>query len=110
MCESSADGLRRINALRARIGLAVIEKPWHNCYIDDAAVRKLRIPALTLEAVEDFSSTYYFLSRIVNASIARQKGQEPQYEDPINLLALELPPLVEGLGQTKVWLWRKTAR
>jgi len=106
MCENSMRGIQSINELRAHIGLSEIPIPWHNCYIDDDVMEKLSLPGLTLEDVEDFSGTYYFLSRIINAHIATLKGEEPKYDDPINALALKLPALVEGLGQTKLWVWR----
>lgn len=106
MCENSRKGLRRINELRASIGLSEIQMPWHNCYIDDDAMQRLSLPSVVLECVVDFSSTYYFLSRVVNAALAAQRGEEPKYDDPINALALQLPALMEGLGQTKLWIWR----
>ncbi|MDO8468827.1 MAG: class I SAM-dependent methyltransferase [Candidatus Peribacter sp.] len=106
MCENSAEGLRRINEFRAQLGLKIIETPWHNCYIDDESMQQLSSPGLTLERVLDFSSTYYFLSRIVNAHLASLKGEEPKYDDPINALALKLPAMMDGLGQTKIWIWR----
>ncbi|OIO54319.1 hypothetical protein AUJ46_03185 [Candidatus Peregrinibacteria bacterium CG1_02_54_53] len=106
MCENSTQGLKRINDLRIQLGLKEIQPPWHNCYIDDEAMRKLVLPGITLECVEDFSGTYYFLSRIVNAYLAARRGEEPKYDDPINTLALRLPSLIEGFGQTKLWVWR----
>jgi len=107
MCENSKEGLRRINALRTSLELPEIKMPWHNCYIDDEAMQRFSSPALTLERVMDFSSTYYLLSRIINAALAAQRGEEPKYDDPVNALAMKLPALVDGLGQTKLWIWRK---
>lgn len=106
MCESSQDGLDRINSLRKQLGLATITSPWHNRYLRDAEVENLSVPGVKLETVVDFSSTYYFLSRLVNACLAAQEGREPDYESPINQLALKLPGFGD-MGQTKIWLWRK---
>jgi ubiquinone/menaquinone biosynthesis C-methylase UbiE len=105
MCENSKQGLKKINKLRTLMGLQAIQSPWHNCYIDDDAMEKLSLHNCKLERVEDFSSTYYFLSRVVNAHLAALRGEEPKYDDPVNALALKLPPLIEGLGQTKLWIW-----
>ena len=109
MCENSREGLGRLNRMRAAVDLPEITPPWHNHYLDDDdmvvftdAVRSLAV----LEGTHDYSSTYYFLSRVVNAALAQQKGREPEYDSPINRLALELPPMGD-VGQGRIWLWRR---
>jgi ubiquinone/menaquinone biosynthesis C-methylase UbiE len=109
MCESSQDGLNKINSLRGQLGLSEITPPWHNRYLHDDEIEKLAVPGVKLEGNNDFSSTYYFLSRLVNAWLAAQEGKEPEYESPINQLALKLPP-IGNMGQTRIWLWRKVKR
>lgn len=106
MCENSQDGLEKINELRARVELPRIDAPWHNRYFRDAELATLSIPGVTLESVEYYSSTYYLLSRVINASLAARAGIEPDYDSPINKLALQLPPIGD-LGQGRIWLWRK---
>jgi ubiquinone/menaquinone biosynthesis C-methylase UbiE len=106
MCENSQDGLDRINELRARVDLTKIDPPWHNRYLRDSEIAQLRIPDVTLEAIDYYSSTYYFLSRVVNAALAKQNDQEPDYDSQVNQLALRLPSIGE-LGQGRIWLWRK---
>jgi ubiquinone/menaquinone biosynthesis C-methylase UbiE len=107
MCEHSQDGLERLNQLRFRAGLAAITPPWHNRYLREHEVEAARFEGAKLEAVLDFSSTYYFLSRVVNAWLSAQEGREPAYDAPVNQLALQLPSFGD-VGQGKVWLWRKT--
>ena len=68
----------------------------------------MELPGIQLEEVKYYSSTYYFLSRIVNAALAAQEGKQPDYESPVNLLALNLPPIGD-LGQGRLWLWRREA-
>jgi len=106
MCENSQDGLDRLNALRMQVGLPAIAPPWHNRYFRDSELAGLDIPGMRLERVIDYSSTYYFLSRVVNAWLAGREGREPDYEAPINQLALELPAIGD-LGQGRIWLWRR---
>ena len=106
MCENSQDGLDRINSLRERVNLPVINPPWHNRYLRDAEVEQLRLTGAKLEAINDYSSTYYFLSRVVNACVAAQEGRDPEYNAPLNRLALRLPPIGD-LGQGRIWLWRR---
>ena len=61
---------------------------------------------MKLEKVHDYSSTYYFISRVVNAWQAAREGCEPDYEAPINELAMLLPP-IGNVGQGRLWIWRK---
>jgi len=105
MCECSQDGLDRINSLRQQIGLPIITPPWHDRYLRDAEVNSIQ--GLHLESVEDFSSTYYFLSRVVNAWLAVQENRVSDYNSPVNALALKLPSFGD-LGQVKLWVWRRT--
>jgi SAM-dependent methyltransferase len=106
MCENSFDGLSQINSYRDAVGLADVTPPWHNRYFIEAEVATVSSPGVEFEELVPFSSTYYFLSRVVNAALAAQKGEAPDYDSPINLLALKLPP-INGAGQTKLWVWRR---
>lgn len=108
MCENSQDGLDGINLFRERIGLPKILPPWHNRYLRDAELAELSFPNVSFEGIQYYSSTYYFLSRVVNAWLAAQEGVEPSYESPINALALQLPAMGD-FGQGRIWKWRKVA-
>lgn len=101
--ESCQDGLDRLNGLRRRVGLEPITPPWHNRYVRADEMKRALI--FTPE-VSDFTSSYYVLSRVVNAKLAQDEGREPAYDAPVNQLALSLPPLCEGYGQTWSWKWR----
>jgi ubiquinone/menaquinone biosynthesis C-methylase UbiE len=107
MCENSQDGLDAINSLRARVNLPEIVAPWHNRYLHDAEINTVQMPGITLEGIDYYSSTYYLLSRVVNASLAAQEGKQPEYESPVNLLALNLPSIGE-YGQGRLWRWRRS--
>ena len=106
MCENSQEGLERLNGLRRRVDLPEIKPPWHNRYLRETELSEIEVEGVSLEARLDYSSTYYFLSRVVNASWAAHENREPDYESPINQLALRLPSIGE-YGQGKIWLWRK---
>ena len=105
MCENSQDGLDGINAVRALHDLPAVVAPWHNRYMIDAELQQ-SLRGLALTCVDYYSSTYYFLSRIVNAVVARQEGREPAYDSPINKIALNTPTLGE-FGQGRIWVWEK---
>ena len=106
MCENSQDGLDALNTLRVRVDLPAIVPPWHNVYFRNALLEQLRLQDVVLENVDDYSSTYYWLSRVINASMAASEKKEPDYESPINQLALRLPS-IGNFGQGRIWLWRK---
>jgi ubiquinone/menaquinone biosynthesis C-methylase UbiE len=106
MCENSQEGLDAINDLRHQLGLKRIAAPWHNRYLRKNEIESIDIPGVTLEEVNHYSSTYYLLSRVLNAALAAKDGLEPAYDAPINQLALNLPPLGQW-GQGKIWVWRK---
>lgn len=107
MCENSEDGLDMVNSMRKCLQLPPISPPWHNRYLKDDEVTSLVIPGVTLENINYYSSTYYFLSRVINAALADQNGVSPEYASPLNHLALRLPPAMGRLGQGRIWLWRK---
>jgi ubiquinone/menaquinone biosynthesis C-methylase UbiE len=108
MVENSQDGLDKINALREQVGLQPMVAPWHNRYLKDSELQTLSFPGVTLEKVIFHSSTYYFLSRVVNAWLAAREGKEPDYDSPVNELALQLPAIGD-LGQGRVWVWKRLA-
>jgi len=109
MCENLEEGLQNINAVRAGIGLPAIDKPWHNRYLREAELREVDFAQLA--EYRDFTSAYYFLSRVVNAWVAKLGNSEPQYDSPINRLAGPLVGLRSlesaGLGQTRLWVWKR---
>lgn len=106
MCENSAVGLAKLNELRQLAGLERIAPPWHNKYLDDALVSAMQLTDARLVDVEQYSSTYYFLSRVVNAWLAAQEGKVPVYDAPVNQLATKLPAFGD-CAQGKLWIFEK---
>jgi ubiquinone/menaquinone biosynthesis C-methylase UbiE len=108
MCENSIDGLEAINELRRYAGLDSISPPWHNRYMMDAEIETLSLPGVSLVEINYFSSTYYFISRVINAWLSAKEGVLPSYDAPVNKLALSLPPIGK-IGQGRIWVWRKNS-
>jgi ubiquinone/menaquinone biosynthesis C-methylase UbiE len=107
MCENSTDGLNVINSFRSKIDLDPIDAPWHNKYFNESDIAEFSaLGYLSLIEVNSFTSTYYFLSRVINAWLAKQNSEEPDYGAPINKLAFQLPSIGD-FGQTKIWAWKK---
>lgn len=107
MIENSLNSLDTINVGRRRHQLPPITVPSHNLYLREGDFGSFKSIA-TLEAIRPFSGCYYFLSRIVNARIAADLDEAPDYQSPINRLALELPTTsFSAYAQGKLWIWRK---
>lgn len=106
MCENMVEGLTHINRTRDLLGLPMIAEPWHNLYICEAFAHET---AMELVSCEQFSAAYYFLSRIVNAQMAKLASKDPDYNSRINQLALSLPAecVDPGYAQSELWVWRK---
>ncbi len=109
MCENSADSLSRLNELRKHSGLPEITPPWHNRYLRDQEVSRLK--CATLLEQRNFTSLYYLISRVFNALLAKEAETEPSYDSPINNAAVSLSRFKEfelmDLGQTKLWVFEK---
>lgn len=107
MCESSTRGLENINKEREKFNLERIKMPWHNNYIDDDKLEsEMDKIKFTLAEINHFSSTYYLLSRVINAHNLVSEGKEINYNSTINKMAYKLINLGE-FSQTKIWKWVK---
>lgn len=109
MIENSLNGTQEINFERWRYNLPSILPPSHNLYMLDRQVEGLEgYCGADLVEIRSFSGLYYLLSRVVNARIAADLGTEPDYNSPLNRLALDLPTTsFPALAQGKLWVWRK---
>lgn len=94
LLENSGAALARLNRLRAAVGLEDITVPWHNVYVGEINMADALCERrdMTLTRIVYRSDDYYFLSRVVQAAVARAEGRAPVYDHPINQLALALPP------------------
>ncbi|MEO0249309.1 MAG: class I SAM-dependent methyltransferase [candidate division WOR-3 bacterium] len=106
MIESFIQGVNKTNGFRQVLGLDPISPPWHNLFLDEEIVQTWETSTFRLEAVNHFSSTYYFLSRVVYAKIAADNGDTLRYDSPINLIGKALPP-VGDFGPTRLYKWRR---
>ena len=107
MIEAFNDGNRALNALRAIFHLEPMTAPWHNRFFElNKVLRWEKSYPVEVQEVSHFASTYYFLSRVVYAKLATDRGEEMRYDSDINRLSLELPPIGE-FGATKLIVWRK---
>ena len=109
MIEAFHDGNRALNTLRDILHLEPMVAPWHNRFFEMAEVLDWeKSHPVTVREVSHFASTYYFLSRVVYAKCASDRGEPLHYDSDINRLSLQLPPMGE-FGATKLIVWRRNA-
>lgn len=107
MMECFMEGAEETNLLRRRLGLPAMDAPWHNLFFHLHEVKSWSTPSFFVEKVVHISSTYHYLSRVINAKLAQDSGRELRYDDPVNLLAASLPQELGEYGPVKACIWRK---
>lgn len=107
MMECFLEGAEETNLLRRRLGLQVLDAPWHNLFFHLHEVKSWSTPTFYVEKVVHVSSTYHLLSRVVNAKLSADSGEALRYDAAINLLAAQLPQDIGEYGPVKACIWRK---
>lgn len=105
MIESFTDGLEKINALRNHLNLEPIGAPWHNHFLSEKIVKSWQTNQYHIDREHHFSSAYYYISRVVYAKLAHNRGEDVTYDSEINQIACQLPPFGE-FGPTRLYLWK----
>lgn len=91
--ENIKEGLHNLNRLRKRFDLPEIKERWHNRYMTLAELMPLLELHFDNIHVRNIGNLYYILSRVVYAALCQKEGKEPEYDNPINEIASQLPPL-----------------
>lgn len=99
LVENLKEGLDNLNAVRVKFGLDPIQQRWHNHYIPEPELRKfiasMQGHMMTQEYVENIGNMYYIASRVIYAKMCKDQGIEPDYNNPINEIASQLPTFGE---------------
>jgi len=106
MCENSHEGWEEINRYREMLQIASYSPPSDNRYLRDTDIRSVQTGGIELEAIDYYSSTYYLLSRVVNAYLSKVENKEPTYDAEINQIAKKIPS-IGNMGQGRIWVWKK---
>lgn len=106
MVECSNEGLENLNTLRRIFDLTIMKPPWHNLYFKQDILQSWQSDTIKLTDTIPFASTYYFLSRVIYAKLARDRGEELRYDSDINLMSLDLPA-IGYLGAPRLWIWER---
>ena len=108
LIESSKNSLTKINIFRKKLKLSKINMPWHNLYLDDNKIINSKFKKIKLKKIHEIFSTYYFISRIINAANSKQLKKKPSYNDKLNLIGWKLPQnLTKGFSQLKIYEFKK---
>lgn len=99
LVENIKEGLANLNAVRAKFNLPAIKERWHNSYIPQDELQKFLAQVnghlLTQEYVENIGNMYYMASRVIYAKMCQDQGIEPDYDNPINAIASQMPTFGE---------------
>lgn len=107
-CESSQTSLDNINFFRKKFHLKKIIKPWHNVYFKDSLIINMNFKKLKLKSIYPFLSTWYFVSRVINAALAKKLKKNPDNNDFLSKISYQLPQdITPDFSQTKVFEFTK---
>lgn len=93
LCENTQEGLERLNKLRKIFELPPIKIRWHNFYFPEKKLLKFAEKHFDLLETNNIGSLYYIISRVVYAKLSAMENKEPEYLNPMNMIASKLPSL-----------------
>ena len=88
LIESSKAGLKNINKFRKKANLNEIKEPWHNLYLDDLKIKNTKFNKIKLLKIHEMFSTYYFVSRVLNAHECKKKKENSKLQRPLKYFGL----------------------
>ena len=103
LCESSSTGLKNINIFRKDLGLNEIKSPWHNLYLNDDVIKKKKFKNVKLIKIHNFTSTYYFCSRIVNAYLSKLNNRKAKNSDGLSKIGWVIKNITQDFSQTEIF-------
>jgi len=89
--ENFMEGQNNLSAARAHMGLSEIPVRWHNLFFKKDEFLSECSKHFELVEWKDFSSSYYFATRVLYSAICKTEGSEPDYQHPIHQMAGKLP-------------------
>lgn len=110
LVESSANAQKNINALRKKYKLSKIIPPFHNLFFDDDKIKNYKFKNVKLFEINNFSSNFYFVSRIIYALYAKNfLKKKPVYNHPLNVIGSIFHEnfIKEDFSQIKTYIFKK---
>ncbi len=87
------EGHQNLNKLRKKFNLHEIKKPRHANLLEDSALKEMTGEFFDLISVEDNTTTYYLVSRIIYPSLMNVTRGEIKRSSMINLFGSYLPSM-----------------
>lgn len=106
MIENTLDGLEKINLWRRRVGHDEIPVRWHNNYFNEKDLIAAVEPYFDVLEINHFSSSYYFLSRVVYPLFTKK----PKYNSIFNRIASLIPSIGTHCPTRLYYLKKKISR
>jgi len=110
LVESSINAQNNINILRKKLNLSKILPPFHNLFFNDNKIKKYNFKNIKLVRIENFSSGFYFVSRIIYALYAKIfLKKNPIYNHPLNIIAsmIDHKLIKHDFSQIKTYIFKK---
>lgn len=89
--ENFIEGQENMNKARREVGLQEIPVRWHNLYFKEKDFLLSAERYFDDIVFHDFSSSYYFATRVIYSAMCKMRGEEPNYNHEIHQLAVDLP-------------------
>lgn len=89
--ENYIEGQENMNRARVAVGLPEIPVRWHNLYFTELEFLQHAERYFENIIFKEFSSSYYYATRVIYSAMCQMRGEEPDYEHEIHQLAVRLP-------------------
>jgi len=89
--ENFVEGHENMNQARKKLNLPEIPIRWHNLFFNEADFISIIKKHFKLISLKNFSSSYYFATRIIYSKMCDNNKTEPDYNHEIHKLAIDLP-------------------
>jgi len=90
--ENFIEGHNNMNDVRKAVGLPEISIRWHNLFFSESSFKMAAHPYFEDVEIKDFTSSYYYATRVIYSKMCQMRGEKPDYSHDIHKLAMELPP------------------
>jgi len=91
--ENFVEGHKNMNQARKKLNLAEIPIRWHNLFFSESDFMSIIKKKFKLISLKNFSSSYYFATRIIYSKMCDNNKTEPDYNHEIHKLAIDLPSI-----------------
>ena len=90
--ENFEEGQNNLNKARETMGLNEIPIRWHNLFFREKEFVQNAGNWFSSIEFADFSSAYYYATRVIYSAMCKLRNEEPDYLHDIHRIAVDLPP------------------